>query len=320
MGVQEIFHYPPELTALLIDTIPLLCRSKKDVLLFFKGAGVPDLLMKDYIQLVNNDRDKIFKHEIVRGTLTRLNENRDKFIRERREVLKRVVEFENYSACWEADVLKAKGLVSEISKLINVKDSFTRMKDVAENERIERQKEHQKKLIEIQKRKQEFEKLKSNFYTLFGEKNPHIRGKKLESALNELFRYYQILIKEAFTLNGENSEGIVEQVDGVIDIDGQIYLVEMKWLSTNVDINDVSRHLVRLFGRSNTSGIFISASGYTEAAITTCADILNQKTIVLCKLEEIVNILENEGNLKDFFKEKIRGTVLYKKPLYSCGQ
>ena len=35
------FHYPPELFSLLVDTIPLLNRSKKDVLLFFRGAGVP---------------------------------------------------------------------------------------------------------------------------------------------------------------------------------------------------------------------------------------------------------------------------------------
>lgn len=314
MGIQEVFHYPPELTALLIDTIPLLCKSKKDVLLFFKGAGVPESLMEDYIQRVQTNRDKIFKHEIVRGILTRLNEKGDKFLRERREVLKRVVEFENFSACWETDILKAKGLVSEISKLINVKDSFTRMKDVAESERIQRQKEHQKKLGEIQKRKLEFEMLKSNFYALFAEKNPHVRGKKLESALNELFGYYRILIKEAFALIGDNNEGIVEQVDGVVDVDGQIYLVEMKWLSNKVDVNDVSRHLVRLFGRSNTNGIFISASGYTEAAITTCAGILNQKTMVLCKLEEIVNILEKEGNLKEFLKEKIIGTILHKKP------
>ena len=141
----------------------------------------------------------------------------------------------------------------------------------------------------------------------------------MESALNELFGYYQILIKEAFTLIGDNNEGIVEQVDGVIEVDGQIYLVEMKWLSTNVDVNDVSRHLVRLFGRSDSRGIFISASGYTQGAISTCADILNQKTMVLCTLEEIVNILEKEGNLKEFFKEKIRGAIVYKKPLYSCG-
>jgi len=38
--MADSFHYPPEILKLLIDTIPLLCRSKKDVLLFLEGAGV----------------------------------------------------------------------------------------------------------------------------------------------------------------------------------------------------------------------------------------------------------------------------------------
>lgn len=34
------FHYPPDLMSLLVQTIPRLCRSKKDTVLFFRGAGV----------------------------------------------------------------------------------------------------------------------------------------------------------------------------------------------------------------------------------------------------------------------------------------
>lgn len=34
------FHYPPELCNLLVDVVPLLNRSKPDVLMFFRGAGV----------------------------------------------------------------------------------------------------------------------------------------------------------------------------------------------------------------------------------------------------------------------------------------
>lgn len=146
MVLQEAFHYPPELLSLLIDTIPMLSRSKKDVILFFKGAGVSDKLMEDYILIVNTNRDKIYKNEIVRGILTRINENGDRYLRERREIIKRVIEFENFSACWETDVLKAKGLISKIRQVVNVKDSFTRMKEVVEAERAEKQKEHQKKL------------------------------------------------------------------------------------------------------------------------------------------------------------------------------
>ena len=32
-----IFHYPPELFNLLVDVLPLLNRSKQDVLVFFRG-------------------------------------------------------------------------------------------------------------------------------------------------------------------------------------------------------------------------------------------------------------------------------------------
>ena len=38
--MNTTFHYPPEVMALLIDTIPLLCRSYEDTPLLFQGAGV----------------------------------------------------------------------------------------------------------------------------------------------------------------------------------------------------------------------------------------------------------------------------------------
>jgi len=94
------FHYPPELFELLIDTIPLLCRSKKGVLHFLQGAGVDLQLLDDLWQQVERDKDSIHKHEIVRTTLTRLNMQGEVTLRERREILKRVVEFEDFSSCW----------------------------------------------------------------------------------------------------------------------------------------------------------------------------------------------------------------------------
>ena len=48
----------------------------------------------------------------------------------RRELLKRVVEFENFSTCCPEDRLEAQDLVSQIRSVINVKDSFTRMRQV----------------------------------------------------------------------------------------------------------------------------------------------------------------------------------------------
>lgn len=42
--MADPYHYPPELLSLLVDTIPLLCRSKNDVVVFFRGAGAPEQL------------------------------------------------------------------------------------------------------------------------------------------------------------------------------------------------------------------------------------------------------------------------------------
>ena len=118
------YHYPPELLNLLVDTIPLLCKSKNNVLVFFRGAGVSNKHFTDLQYRVNKDRANINKYEINSTILQRINEIGDSELRTRREVLKRVVEFENFSTCWPTDQLKAKGLVCEIRDVVNIKDSF----------------------------------------------------------------------------------------------------------------------------------------------------------------------------------------------------
>ncbi len=314
--MEIVFHYPPELLALLVDTIPLLCRSKKDVLLFFKGAGVASDLTNDLEIKVAHDRAGINKYEIARTVLTRLNEKGERTLRERREILKRITEFEDFSTCWPTDQLKAKGLVAEIRRVINVKDSFTRMHQERDAEKKRHQDQQQAKLSEIQKRKSAMAAIKTEFYALFAESNPHKRGKALEGTLNRLFKTAGISVREAFSLKGSQCEGIVEQIDGVIEIDGEIYLVEMKWWSEPLGVGDVSQHLVRVFHRGHARGIFISAMGYTEPAISTCKESLQKAVVILCKLQEIVLLLEQEKDLKEFLKDKINAAIADKNPFF----
>jgi len=89
----------------------------------------------DLRQKLATDRNSVNKYEIVREVLIRLNDKGEASLRERREVLKRVVEFENFSTCWPSDQLKAKGLVAEIRSVVDVKDSFGRMRQEQEAER-----------------------------------------------------------------------------------------------------------------------------------------------------------------------------------------
>jgi restriction system protein len=250
-----IYHYPPELLNLLVDTIPLLNRSKKDVVMFFKGAGIPDNLMMDIARTVQFDPQNINKYEIVRTILSRLNEKGELALRERREVLKRVVEFESFKSCWDTDRLKAKGLVHEIRQVINVKDSFTRMKQEKEKTELSSKEDYPKKIDETNSIAKAKELFKDEISKLFFMKDPHKRGKFFEDVLNRLFNSFGILVKEAFTLTGDNKEGIVEQIDGVIELDGNYYLVEMKWWGQAVGPDEIGKHLVRIFTRGQARGV-----------------------------------------------------------------
>lgn len=313
--MEIIFHYPPELTQLLIQTIPLLCPSKPDVLLFFKGAGVPESVFSDIAARVARDRNSINKYEMARTVLERLNAKGESTLRERREVLKRVTEFDDFSTCWATDQLKAKGLVAEISRVVGVKDSFTRMKQAQEDEHNKRLAEQRKKKEQEQERRAALRALATELAALFGVTDPHKRGKALEGILNRLFKTNGISVREAFVLRVDG-KGVVEQIDGVIELEGSLYLVEMKWWNDSLGPGEVAQHLVRVFNRGQSRGIFISASSYTSAAVLSCKESLTRAVFVLCDLEEIVHLLEQEKDLHDFLKRKITVAILDKDPYH----
>lgn len=317
-SVKDItFHYPPELFNLLVDTIPLLNRSKKDVVLFFRGAGTPDSMLNDLAAKVKNSPKEINKYEIARIVLERLNSKGEGALRERREILRRVVEFTNFDSCWPDDQLKVKGLVSSIRDVVNQKDAFTRMNQAREEERNERLAQSQKTAKEKQEKATKIEAAKKEFYGLFGNSlSPQTRGKKLETALNNLFKAFGILIQESFHIVGGCGEGIVEQIDGIVELKGGLYFVEMKWYKDPVGKAEISEHLVRLMSRAEARGIFISASDYTEPAITVSRDFLQHKIISLVHLQEIVQLLDQQDDLTDFLLAKSHAAQIHKNPYF----
>lgn len=312
--MDEAFHYPPELLALLVDAIPRLVRSKKDVLLFFRGAGVSDLLASDVRKRLETDADGISKYEIARLLLTRINESGDKHLQQRREVLKRVTEYEDFSTCWPNDQLIAKGYVGEIRKLVNVKDAFTRMN-------IERKKEEEAHRAAARTRQEILEKrrtslasIRQDLGTATAEANPQKRGSLLEAVTNRLFTEYGIGVRESFRVRSDKGEGVLEQIDGVIELDGHLYLVEMKWLKGPVGKADLSEHLMRIYHRGQARGFFISASGYSPAAVDTAREALQHTVFALAEVEEIVLLLERELDLVHWLREKLRIAQLDKQP------
>ncbi|WP_287951387.1 restriction endonuclease [Snodgrassella sp.] len=311
----EAFHYPSELFNLLVDTIPLLCRSKKDVVLFFRGAGVAPEDITEVANLVLHSPNTINKYDIVRTVLTNVNARGDSALRARREILKRVVEFESFETCWENDQLKAKGLVASIREVVHKKDSFTRMKkerDTERNERLAKQHAERNAIIEKRRMLDDIQNRLSALFTM--DDRPHQRGKLLESVLNDLFQTYGILVRQDFRRKDPDTAVVVEQIDGIIELNGQIHLVEMKWLNSPVGMSEFTPHVYRLYSRADVHGIFIATNNYTDAVITECQRVLNQKTIFLCTLHEFVMLLQRQDDLAQFLKRKSEAAIIDKNP------
>ncbi len=311
------YHYPPELFNLLVDAIPVLNKSKGDVIEFFRGAGITSRRLQEVAEMLARDRNSVSKYKIAREMLQDLNQRGEGGLRERRELLRRVVEFSNFDACWPADQMKAKGFIASIREIVGQKDAFTRMNQERERERRERVAEAEAATKAQQQRLERIREARSTFYGLFAPSlSPQIRGKKLEEALNSIFSAYGIAVVGSFHVSGTQGEGIVEQIDGVIRLDGSLILVEMKWYSKPVGKPEISEHLVRLIGRAEARGLFISASDYTEPAVTVAREFLQHKLIALAHLEEFVRLLDQEGDLKDFLTKKIEAAHLHKNPYF----
>ncbi len=291
---EKPYHYPPELLQVLIDVIPKLCKSKNDLILFFKGAGVSKQILKPYEDLLKTNRNDFNKYHVSREILSQINENGEKSLALRREIIKRVTEFEDFSVCWQNDQAAARGLVAQIRNMVNVKDTFTRMRIEKDDEKRKHLNQQIQKIqSEKEKRRNLIQNVKTELFSLFREENPQKRGIALEKVLNDLFACYGISQREAFTIKGKHGEGIVEQIDGLIELDGQLYLVEMKWWNSPIGTKEVTPHLMRLFSRGgHARGLFISYSGYTEPAISTCRDAIGRGGIIaLSTIKEIVTLL-----------------------------
>jgi restriction system protein len=97
-----------------------------------------------------------------------------------------------------------------------------------------------------------------------------------------------------------------------------LYVWQRIWWNTPLGSAEISPHIVRVYSRgSNARAIFISYSRFTPSAIQTCREALTGgPVVVLCELEEIVQLLNKEGNLRSWLKEKVHAAIVHKNPLY----
>jgi hypothetical protein len=142
----------------------------------------------------------------------------------------------------------------------------------------------------------------------------------LEKVIPELFEASGINIREPFTVTDPEEGRVVEQVDGMIKLDHRQFLVEIKWLDSNLDKPDASSHLVRVYHRPETHGLFISATPFTAGALKVCTEAFQKdRLIALCTLQEFVQVLEARGDLLSFLQAKVAAVIAEKTPFPQVG-
>jgi restriction endonuclease len=86
------------------------------------------------------------------------------------------------------------------------------------------------------------------------------RGYELEKIFAGLMRVNEILVQEAFRIEGE-------QIDGAIKYEGHYYLIEAKWTEAKTDPKEIASFYYKVEGKLGGRGIFISINGYTDGVL-----------------------------------------------------
>jgi hypothetical protein len=194
MTIDVAFHYPPDVFDAVVDAVPLLTRGKHDVTLFFRGCGVDRAFLARIDKRIDEE-PRFSKYHISREILAHVNELGDPGLGQRRQILMRLSEFDEFSSCYPDNQMKARGAVATVAQLVNKKDSFTRLQDEREQD-LKRHRDAQRaEAARKEAGRKHREQVKADPFALFGQQDPHRRGKALEGVLNRLFETEHILVR-----------------------------------------------------------------------------------------------------------------------------
>ena len=128
------------------------------------------------------------------------------------------------------------------------------------------------------------------------------KGYEFEKYLRDLFDAAGLKPRESYRVKGE-------QIDGSIEFNGNVYLVEAKWTGGPVNRSDLVVFADKVSRKSKfTRGIFVSHSGYVENAVETYA-IGKTPEIILIDMKEMTWALENGIDIEDVLSKKVRKLI-----------
>lgn len=126
---------------------------------------------------------------------------------------------------------------------------------------------------------------------------PHARGYRLESFLNELFEAFRLTPNGGFKIVGE-------QIDGSFVLHNDTYLIEAKWHSKKIAAPDLHTFQSKLDQKAKwTRGVFFSWQGFSSEAFEAWG---RNKSVICMSGYDIYHMLKNGISFTDLLDKKIR--------------
>lgn len=127
--------------------------------------------------------------------------------------------------------------------------------------------------------------------------NPRIRGLRFERLFYEIFDNHKILLEKSY----KNEDGS-QQIDGAVEINNRIFLIEVKWEKT--ETLAVSK-LYSFLGKINskiegTLGVFISYNELGDNFIDSARAGIKQNCIIINGKENIIPIINGEISIAEY--------------------
>lgn len=143
------------------------------------------------------------------------------------------------------------------------------------------------------------EELKGEFLALHESPDRQQAGLQLEKVLNRLFALHDLAPREPFRVVGE-------QIDGSVELDYEVYLLEAKWQQDPSPAADLYVFREKVEGKSKfTRGVFLSINGVSREA----QDAITrgkQPNFFVIDGYDIMMLLENNMDLQAFLRRRQR--------------
>lgn len=302
---SHAYRFTPAMVSLLCETLPLLFRSKDSLLDFFESAGTPRELLTSWRIKLQRERNHVPASEIAGAVLEGLVSRIDT-LDAQRLIIERVAAMDDFTRVW-SDHIKARANLARVRAQLNDLQSAARAKMERENERRARQSDYTSLVRSVQERAAARERLKSGLFGVFT-LNDAARAEALCAALAALFTHYGIGVIDRFTLR-ERDQGREPLISGAVQIDGSVYLVETRWANEPVGVDELAEHIARVRSVPEIGGIYIAVAGFNAAAVERVAPSPAERISVLCGMEEIVRVIDSDGDLIAMLRSKIQGAA-----------